>query len=716
MGVFRIARAEFIKIFKKPSVYIMGVILASILVLSLLFFDPIGKQDYNVNITGSSVGVVYTAFMDENDPKGADNKKVKFDAQIAANNTKLEFYSVLNKRTSDLTKTNAEFEALFADLQSAITSKKPTDQINTIYTDVKTKLNEYKTIYENYTTLAASSEFYSKYVELDVYKKPIIRSTKTNTAPEIRQSFDQLIAESTSNNADSFVKYFNNNEIISKLRLIAENDHNAISNSINYYVNLINEKTQAYSHIVINYPQPSYENQYYRNLNDLKTTVTNTEAYIKTLVNDKYTLVFIKKQEYEDLTKAFTSVISYLNSFDDPANASSTKTKHEQHKEIIANIEKIKIQNLISTFASNLEHYLVKDETIKNLAKTLTEKVEPLKEGLIKSINTANKDANSSDLKKIANLNDLITSYRVLALNSETMVNNTLDLEATSQFGSTQINEYFKYDKFNTYEANENLSKAYYYVSNGVYNHHYADVFAFNKNSETKTTALDFMYFSMCIATVIISAFAILMASSLMASEYDSGTVKLLAMRPFKRWKILSGKLMATMFFVLVFILFSSIISFVAGICMYPLNTAPILAVINGSTAFAINPILLMLINIASCIFEVLFYTVLALSISTIFRSYTAAISFSFITFILAFTFNILFGGAFWYSYIPFINTSFFKFFGGSFLTTQTGLINDFFSPVLLSNANLFISLGIYFATTTILWIVTHIIFKARDF
>ena len=38
MGVFRIAKAEFIKIFKKPSVYIMGVILASVLVLSLLFF------------------------------------------------------------------------------------------------------------------------------------------------------------------------------------------------------------------------------------------------------------------------------------------------------------------------------------------------------------------------------------------------------------------------------------------------------------------------------------------------------------------------------------------------------------------------------------------------------------------------------------------------------------------------------------------------------
>ena len=224
------------------------------------------------------------------------------------------------------------------------------------------------------------------------------------------------------------------------------------------------------------------------------------------------------------------------------------------------------------------------------------------------------------------------------------------------------------------------------------------------------------MFYAMKIATVLISAFAILMAASLIASEYDSGTIKLLAMRPFRRWKIITGKLFATMFFVIVFVLFSAIISLVAGICLYPLSSAPVLAVLNGQVAFAINPALLMAIYICSTILEIFFYAVLALSISTIFRSYTAAISISFITFILAYSLNILFGGAFWYSFIPFINTDFFKYFGGSFLSTQTGLFNSLFAPTLLSNASIFITLGIYLGTISLLIILTHIIFKARDF
>ena len=65
MGVFRIARAEFIKIFKKPSVYLMGVILAAVLVLSLLFFEPIGKQNYTVNLDGTTVGKIYDKFTAE---------------------------------------------------------------------------------------------------------------------------------------------------------------------------------------------------------------------------------------------------------------------------------------------------------------------------------------------------------------------------------------------------------------------------------------------------------------------------------------------------------------------------------------------------------------------------------------------------------------------------------------------------------------------------
>ena len=87
MGVFRIARAEFIKIFKKPSVYLMGVILAAVLVLSLLFFEPANKQSYAVNLDGVTVGQVYDKFTNDENVSSGDIKQSKYNQTIADNLT-----------------------------------------------------------------------------------------------------------------------------------------------------------------------------------------------------------------------------------------------------------------------------------------------------------------------------------------------------------------------------------------------------------------------------------------------------------------------------------------------------------------------------------------------------------------------------------------------------------------------------------------------------
>ena len=117
MGVFRIARAEFIKIFKKPSVYLMGVILAAVLVLSLLFFEPIGKQNYSVKLDGSTVGQVYDMFTNDNNISSGDIKKSKYDEQINNNLTKINFYKVLNSRNEELFSVNSDFIVLYNDLK-----------------------------------------------------------------------------------------------------------------------------------------------------------------------------------------------------------------------------------------------------------------------------------------------------------------------------------------------------------------------------------------------------------------------------------------------------------------------------------------------------------------------------------------------------------------------------------------------------------------------
>ena len=88
---------------------------------------------------------------------------------IDANLTKLDFYLLLNNRAQNLNKVNTEFSALFTDLKNSVAAKDPETTTNKIFNDVKAKLNEYKTIYSDVSTLTASSTFYTEYVKINLF-------------------------------------------------------------------------------------------------------------------------------------------------------------------------------------------------------------------------------------------------------------------------------------------------------------------------------------------------------------------------------------------------------------------------------------------------------------------------------------------------------------------------------------------------------------------
>ena len=701
MGVFRIARAEFIKIFKKPSVYLMGVVLAAVLVLSLLFFTPVNKQNYTVKIEGTTVGQVYDKFTnDENIAGGTDIKRTKYNTEIANNLNKINFYEVLNTRNADLKKIHDEFLIAYQDLSSVVKSEN-TDKIAAAYKKVKNAIDSYNTTYNDISSLCSNCAFYTHYTTLPIYTKA------RETLQELKSKATVLEAKVFVNNIANTAEYLDN------LNTIYDTNVNFIKSTLKYYAESITQKQNTYYNSVINTPNTS-QTVFSSYKNTLSVEVETFLTTLKTLHDSNNSLAFISIAEYETLTNKIEEVKTTIESFYSDANANVAEYK--RHETIVKSLSNISLADSIKTFADSLISFNVSDETLKSLKTTLTERVEELKTGLNESIVAANADSFSKLQKDIDALNNLISNYRILANNTTTLVNNTINLEAVKILDPNKIVEYVGFEKFNVYEKQEDLSKINYLIATGTYNQEYNDVFAFNKNSATKTNAYDFMFYGMEIATLIITIFAIFMSASLIASEYDSGTIKLLAMRPFKRWKIISGKLLATMTFVFLFVLFSFVICLVAGITMFPFDNTLILVTFNATNTFALHPMILMAINVGCIFLEILFYTVIALSISTIFRSYTAAISISCIMYILALSLNILFGGAFWYSFIPFINADFFKYFGGSFLSNGTSAINSLFTPSLLTNANFFISLGIYGLTVFVFSLITHIVFKVRDF
>ena len=699
MGVFRIARAEFIKIFKKPSVYLMGVILAAVLVLSLLFFEPGNKQSYNVNLDGVTVGQVYDKFTNDENVSSGDIKQSKYNQTIADNLTKINFYEVLNERNTSLKKVNDEFVVLYNDLAAKVATKNDVE-IEAVYTSVKNKINEYNQVYNNIQDLKSNCEFYNTFTNLSIYTKS-------------KEDLQNLINRSKNDKASVFVNLIKSSEYISKLNTIYSTNEDFVRSTLNYYADSISKKQNDYYNRVINNPTPD-QDSFLSLKQTLETEVANFLSNIKQLSESKYPLVFINKEEYDKIIKNTADAQTVLESFTSEANA--TKPAYERHKIIVNKLLTLNLSDNIKKFKDTIIDFDVNSTTLSSLRKVITERVEELKIGLTESIITANKNSQSKVQKDIDELNEIITCYKVLTLNSTVLVDNTINLEAIKVLDSNKINKYIGFEKFNLYEKTEELARTNYFIESGTYNQQYNDVFAFNKNSGAETSAYDFMFYGMEIATLVITIFAIFLAASLMASEYDSGTIKLLAMRPFKRWKIITGKLLATMTFVFLFVLFSFGICTVAGICLYPIDNTLILTVFNSGIPFAIHPLALMGINLGCILLEIFFYTIIALSISTIFRSYTAAISISCIMYILAVSFNILFGGAFWYSFIPFINADFFKFFGGSFLITQSSAFNTMFTPTLLSNANFLLSIGIYGVTVFVFMVLTYIIFKVRDF
>ena len=80
---------------------------------------------------------------------------------------------------------------------------------------------------------------------------------------------------------------------------------------------------------------------------------------------------------------------------------------------------------------------------------------------------------------------------------------------------------------------------------------------------------------------------------------------------------LVSFELLATIFFVITFMIFSSILSFAAGYFTYGYTSTNVLSIFNATTPIVMSPLLLMLINILSLLLEAIFYIFIWLSFST---------------------------------------------------------------------------------------------------
>lgn len=133
---------------------------------------------------------------------------------------------------------------------------------------------------------------------------------------------------------------------------------------------------------------------------------------------------------------------------------------------------------------------------------------------------------------------------------------------------------------------------------------------------------------SMGVLGVIVLVGSLLVASSIVASESSNGTIKLLLIRPHTRWKILTGKLIASSFYMLAMLILSLIMSIVAGFILFGANGAgDVIPGHFGSTFLAMPPYAFVLLNVLASIPGYLILIVFAFMLSTLFKNSGLAIA-----------------------------------------------------------------------------------------
>lgn len=696
-GIFRITKAEFIKIFKKPSVYIMGMLLAATVAVSLFVFAPSPASSYVVSMPGDTVNSVYNEFYASSRP----DAKVNLDVNFNKANAMLNFYGAFNNKLFKTKTFLIEFLQKQAQLDKNINDGVDASIINTSYTELKESLDNLIAEYTN-TYGLETYDFYQIYLNTPVYLS-FYNENSANLG-----HLNVLKNKVNSDTPQLFNSYFITNNYREKLFKL---NNNYIDQTITYYIEQVNLTVNAYITTVNNQSIPTYQPIMETNRTNVEIAISNYFNFITSLQESSdYHIILSSNANLKQNEEFVIKVNEILSENDNSAGL------YAKHKKIVDDLFDFKVISNLNKFIDNIKIVEIAIADIEELQEILTTTINPMRQQIldeIELIKTENGISQSSALRK--ELNEKFTKYKSLSLNTLTLNKNKITLMLTKDYSTSEVLSLKSFQEFNEYQLKEEIVRIEYLLETKTFNSEFANVFSYNQNSSTETSAFDFIFYALKFSSLIIIIFVIIMASNIMAYEYDTGTIKLLAIRPFTRGKILLGKLFAVMFFAVIFVLFSAIVALIAAYAMYPFLMQPVLVVFNATTALVVNPVVLTLINILSIILEVLFYAIIALSISTIFRSFSAALATSFVFLILGLVLNIVLGSNIWYTFIPFINTDFFRFLGGSFINSDPSLISSILNNALLSNSNIFISTGIYATTTLLVLFISYIFIKKRD-
>lgn len=369
----------------------------------------------------------------------------------------------------------------------------------------------------------------------------------------------------------------------------------------------------------------------------------------------------------------------------------------------------------ISDITKDLKVFEIEEESYNNLIKNFYSNIYPsnsesklwiLNQDICNFVNNNSDSTLPEDFEKF---NELASNYK----STITMATNALKYGWTALLAGTksdnELTNYIGFANYNSYIYKEEVAKNEYLLSNNKYDYQYLSPMSFNQNSGNKTNVFDFVVYAMQILSFALAIVVIFVASGTVATELSNGTMKMLAIRPYSRNKIIAAKFIACATFMTLMVFMGFAISFAVGYFTYGIDATTVLVVFNSSAVLEVNVFLIMLVYLISCMLNLLFYISLSILISILFKSNVISVIVGLLTYGMSIIFNALLYAKNWLMYLPFAHFDLYKYFGAS---VNTG---SFFGFSLANGSNFTISC-IYLASCIFLsLILSTFVFRKRN-
>ena len=293
--------------------------------------------------------------------------------------------------------------------------------------------------------------------------------------------------------------------------------------------------------------------------------------------------------------------------------------------------------------------------------------------GITKYYNLSNKVSNTTKISE--NWKQELQKNVVMQKNQLKVLQSSTDKMSKFMIGSTQ-----KSIAENEYRINNNIKPE---TQSSIW----ARVTKFNTGAR----------YSFIIALLLIIA-----CSALIAGEFSEGTMKMMISRPYKRWEILSAKLIATIFYGLVLLVTTFLLNFILIGLFDGFNGMGSKEMLwTSSKIIYIPTVLKTIIYFGLDFLTVIVYVILAFAISAISRSRSIATGFSLffllagsgIMQMLAIYFN-------WGKYLPFATSDF------------TSIVN---TGACIEGTTLAFTIGMSAIYSVIFCAVGYLVFEKRD-